>query len=62
MIKSGSTVEDLAKDMNSDLAKGTIYAIDIRDGLSLAATYELKDRDVVPIVSTRKEYSLSRIS
>jgi ribosome-binding ATPase len=55
LMKSGSTVEDLAKEVHSDLAKGLLYAIDIRDGLRLPTTYEIKDRDILSIVSTRKK-------
>ncbi|MDQ4017994.1 MAG: YchF-related putative GTPase, partial [Thermoproteota archaeon] len=33
LMKSGSTVKDLAKEIHSELAKGLLYAIDIRDGL-----------------------------
>ena len=55
LMKSGSTVEDLAKEVHSDLAKGLLYAIDIRDGLRLPTTYEIKDRDILSIISTRKK-------
>jgi ribosome-binding ATPase YchF (GTP1/OBG family) len=55
LMKSGATVEDLAKDIHSELAKGLLYAIDIRDGLRLPTNYQLKDRDVVSIISTKKK-------
>jgi ribosome-binding ATPase YchF (GTP1/OBG family) len=55
LMKSGSTVEDLARDIHSELAKGLLYALDIRDGLRLPTNYQLKDRDVVSIVSTKKK-------
>ena len=55
LMKSGSTVEDLAKEVHTDLAKGLLYAIDIRDGLRLPTTYEIKDRDILSIISTRKK-------
>jgi ribosome-binding ATPase len=32
-----------------------LYAIDVRDGLRLPTTYQLKDRDVVSIVSAKKK-------
>src|ERR671933_518038 len=35
LLRSGSTVEDLAKEIHSELAKGLIYALDGRDGLRL---------------------------
>jgi ribosome-binding ATPase len=55
LMKSGSTVEDLAKEIHSELAKGLIYAIDIRDGLRLPINYEIKDRDILSIISARKK-------
>ncbi len=53
LMKSGSTVEDLAREIHSELAKGMLYAIDARDGLRLPLNYHLKDRDVLSIVSAR---------
>lgn len=56
LLPSGSTIEDLAKQIHTELAKGLLHAIDIRDGLRLPADYQIKDRDVVSIVSaTRKK-------
>lgn len=55
LMKPGSTVEDLAKEIHSELAKGLIHAIDIRDGLRLPNDYQLKDRDILSIVSARKK-------
>lgn len=53
LMKSGSTVEDLAREVHSELAKGLLYAVDARDGLRLPVNYHLKDRDVLSIVSAR---------
>lgn len=51
-----STVLDLAREIHSDLARGFIYAIDIRSGIRLPKDYVLRDRDVISIVSaTRKK-------
>ena len=55
LMKFGSTVGDLARDIHSELAKGLLYAIDIRDGLRLPTNYQLKDRDIISIVSARKK-------
>jgi hypothetical protein len=55
LMKSGSTVEDLAREVHSELAKGLIYAMDARDGLRLPTNYQLKDRDVLSIVSAKKK-------
>ena len=55
LMRSGSIVEDLAREVHSELAKGLLYAIDIRDGLHLPSDYHLKDRDVLSIVSAKKK-------
>jgi ribosome-binding ATPase YchF (GTP1/OBG family) len=55
LMKTGSTVKDLAEDIHTDLAKGLLYAIDVRDGLRLPTSYHLKDRDILSIVSARKK-------
>ena len=53
LMRSGSTVEDLAREIHSELVKGMLYALDGRDGLRLPLNYHLKDRDVLSIVSAR---------
>jgi ribosome-binding ATPase len=55
LMQTGSTVEDLAKAVHSDLAKGIVYAVDARTGLHLPTNYVLRDRDVLSIVSTAKK-------
>jgi len=55
LLPTGSTVEDLARQIHSELAKGLLHAIDIRDGLRLPTDYQLKDRDVLSIVSATKK-------
>ena len=35
LMRSGSSVEDLANEIHSDLAKGILYAVDVRNGLRL---------------------------
>ncbi|MDE1853875.1 MAG: YchF-related putative GTPase [Thaumarchaeota archaeon] len=51
LLPSGSTVEDLATHIHTDLAKGLLYAVDARTGLHLPSNYALRDRDVLSIVS-----------
>ncbi len=51
LMKDGSTVEDLAKEIHSDLTKGLLYAKDVRYGVRLPTSYQLRDRDVVSLVS-----------
>jgi ribosome-binding ATPase YchF (GTP1/OBG family) len=55
LMKAGSTVEDLARSIHTDLAKGLLYAVDIRDGLRLPTNYLIKDRDILSIVSAKKK-------
>ncbi|MEM4312038.1 MAG: redox-regulated ATPase YchF [Nitrososphaerales archaeon] len=52
LLPAGSQVKDLAHIIHSDLAKGLIYAIDAKTGLRLPVNYEIKDRDVLSLVST----------
>jgi ribosome-binding ATPase YchF (GTP1/OBG family) len=54
LMESGSSIEDLAKTIHTELARGIIYAIDARDGLHLPRNYILKDRDILSIVSAKK--------
>ncbi len=55
LMQSGSTVTDLAQSIHSDLLRGLIYAVDARTGLRLPVDYQLKDRDVLSIVSATKK-------
>ena len=55
LMPSGSTVADLAQSIHTDLARGLIYAVDARTGLRLPSDYQLKDRDVLSIVSAMKK-------
>lgn len=55
LLSSGSTVVDLARSVHTELAKGLLYAIDSRSGLRLPADYQLKDRDVLSIVSASRK-------
>jgi len=52
LMPVGSTVEDLAKEVHTELVKGLVYAVDVRTGLHLPTDYVLHDRDVLSIVST----------
>ncbi|HSB82862.1 MAG TPA: YchF-related putative GTPase [Nitrosarchaeum sp.] len=51
LMKDGSTIEDLAKEIHTDLTKGLLYAKDLRYGVRLPPSYQLRDRDVVSLVS-----------
>lgn len=55
LLPSGSSIVDLARSVHTQLAKGILYAIDTRSGLRLPTDYQLKDRDVLSIVSATKK-------
>jgi hypothetical protein len=55
LLPSGSTVVDLAREVHTELAKGILYAMDARSGLRLPGDYEIKDRDVLSIVSASRK-------
>lgn len=57
LLKDGSTVEDLAREIHSDLTKGLLYAKDVRYGVRLPVNYQLRDRDVVSLVSAKTKKS-----
>lgn len=55
LLKDGATVNDLAKEIHTDLTKGLLYAKDLRYKLRLPTTYQLRDRDVISLVSASKK-------
>jgi ribosome-binding ATPase YchF (GTP1/OBG family) len=55
LMRSGSSVEDLANEIHSDLSKGILYAVVVRNGLRLPINYLVKDRDVLSIISAMKK-------
>jgi len=55
LLKDGATINDLAREIHTDLTKGLLYAKDLRYGLRLPIDYQLRDRDVVSLVSTMKK-------
>jgi ribosome-binding ATPase YchF (GTP1/OBG family) len=54
LMPTGSTVEELARVIHTELTKGLVYAVDVRTGIHLPTNYVLRDRDVLSIVSTAK--------
>ncbi|NHV60831.1 MAG: redox-regulated ATPase YchF [Candidatus Verstraetearchaeota archaeon] len=54
LLPQGSTPLDLAREIHSELAEGFLYAIDAVTGIRLPKDYQLHDRDVISIISTRK--------
>ena len=51
LLPAGSTARDLAGTVHADLAKGFLYAVDARSKQRIGADHELKDGDVIKIVS-----------
>jgi ribosome-binding ATPase len=51
LLPAGSNAKDLAATVHADLAKGFLYAVDARSKQRIGADHELKDRDVIKIVS-----------
>ncbi|RWX74259.1 MAG: YchF-related putative GTPase [Candidatus Methanosuratincola verstraetei] len=54
LMPQGSTPKDLARQIHSELYDNFLYAIDSVSGIRLPNNYELRDRDVITIVTTRK--------
>ncbi len=55
LLKDGATINDLAKEIHTDLTKGLLYGKDLRYNLRLPTDYQLRDRDVVSLVSANKK-------
>ena len=54
LLKDGATINDLAKEIHTDLTRGLLYAKDLRYNLRLPTDYQLRDRDVVSLVNATK--------
>jgi len=55
LLKDGATIKDLAKEIHTDLTKGLLYGKDLRYNLRLPVDYQLRDRDVVSLISAAKK-------
>jgi len=55
IMHQGDTAKDLAFKIHTDLGNSFLYAIDVRTGLRLGADYELKNNDVLKIVSSARK-------
>ena len=53
VMRGGSTALDLARTVHSELAESFLYAIDARSGKRVSADYELRDGDILKIVSAK---------
>jgi ribosome-binding ATPase YchF (GTP1/OBG family) len=54
LMRKGSTPKDLAFQVHTDIGKGFLYAIDARTKMRIKETHELKDGDIIKIVSAAK--------
>ena len=52
LLLEGSTAKDLAGTIHADLAKGFLFAVDVKKKLRISADHVLHDGDVVKIVSS----------
>ncbi len=52
LLPAGSTARDLAKTVHEDLAKGFLYAVDAKTKQRVGAEHQLKNGDVLKIMST----------
>ncbi|MHC1689004.1 MAG: redox-regulated ATPase YchF [Methanothrix sp.] len=53
LMKRGSTARDLAFRVHSDIGESFLFAVDAKSKMRLGEKYELKDGDVIKIVSTK---------
>jgi len=54
LVRKGTTAKELAFKIHTDIGKHFIYAIDARTKMRVADDYELKNNDVIKIVSGAK--------
>jgi ribosome-binding ATPase YchF (GTP1/OBG family) len=52
LIPGGSTAEDFAYEIHSDIGDGFIHAIDCRDNRQIGGDHELEHRDVIEIITS----------
>ncbi|HET7405131.1 MAG TPA: YchF-related putative GTPase [Candidatus Bathyarchaeia archaeon] len=55
LVPTGYVAKDLAKEIHSDLANRMLHAIDARTGVRLPQEYQLRDRDIISIVTAAKK-------
>ncbi|MGC8816455.1 MAG: redox-regulated ATPase YchF [Candidatus Hadarchaeum sp.] len=53
LVRKGTTAREFAYTIHTDLGEAFLYAIDARTKRRLGEDYELKDRDIIKIVSSR---------
>ncbi len=53
LVREGTTAEELAFMIHTDLGKGFLYAVLAREGKRVGGNYILRDGDIVKVVSTK---------
>lgn len=53
LVKEGTTARELAYMIHTDIGEGFIYALDAKRKMRIAEDYELKNNDVIKIVSAK---------
>jgi ribosome-binding ATPase YchF (GTP1/OBG family) len=54
LMKRGSTPRDLAYRVHTDIGTGFLYAVDAKTNMRIKEQTELKNGDIIKIVSTAK--------
>lgn len=54
LVRRGTTARELAYMVHTDLGEGFLYAVEARSRARVGADYQLRDMDIVKIVSTRR--------
>jgi len=54
LLPGGSTAEDFAFSLHSDLGEGFLHGIDCRENRQIGSDHKLKHRDVIEVVSTNQ--------
>ncbi len=53
LVRKGTTTQELAYLVHTDLGKGFLYAILAKENKRIGGTYELRNNDVIKVVSTK---------
>jgi ribosome-binding ATPase len=54
LMKKGSTPKEMAFMVHTDIGKGFLYAVDARTKMRVKDNHQLKDGDIIRIVSTAR--------
>ena len=54
LVRKGSTAQDLAYKIHTEIGKSMLYAVDARTKMRIAKDHVLKDNDIIKVVSATK--------